>query len=209
MKNFRISLYYLLIAVFFLTACQNTDTILVTSENILTDEAVTSAEEIETKEVTGEILPITIHICGAVNNPGVYTLEDGCRVIDALKAANGFNEVACQDYINLAQPLTDGCKITIPTEAEVSNLNGQPGSQSDEISIITNPSDGKKDNLVNINTADEQTLLGLTGIGEVRAKSIITYRNEHGPFQTIEDIMKVSGIKQSSYEKFKDEITVN
>lgn len=167
-------------------------------------------------EEDGSRQSIYVHVCGAVVNPGVYELPTGSRVYEAVQAAGGFTEEADENYVNQAFALTDAVQLVIPTveEAEAwKTQNGQaegqtairggaaetPGSQ--EVSA----SDGK----ININTASESQLCDIPGIGAVRAAAIAAYRQEHGAFETIEDIMKVSGIKQGTYDKIKDSIIVN
>ena len=153
---------------------------------------------------------IYVHVCGCVKKPGVYSLHFGARTQEAINAAGGFSEKANQTAWNLAEVLQDGMQIYVPTmeEAEKSQewihtgeRSGQPGSAAVSES---NGSTGK----ININTADVTTLCTLPGIGESRASSIVAYREEHGGFSTIEDIMKVSGIKDAAFGKIKDKICV-
>jgi len=147
---------------------------------------------------------LVVHICGAVTNPGVYTLPEGSRVADALEAAGGFTPNAATDARNLAEYATDGSMIRIPTkqEAKEQQQNAESvqsgGSQSRDLD----------DGLVNINLAGTDILMTLPGIGQSRAEAIIAYRTEHGAFASIEDIMRVSGIKKASFDKLKDRITV-
>lgn len=143
---------------------------------------------------------IYVHVCGAVVSPGVVELQDGSRAEDALLAAGGFREDAAEDYVNLAFRVEDGQQLYFPTEEETQMLTENPVMLQEQTA-----QSGK----VNINTADEELLCTLPGIGKSRAQDIIAYREEHGSFQSIEDIMQVSGIKQSSYEKLCDKITVN
>lgn len=135
---------------------------------------------------------LIVHVCGAVRHEGVYKLPPGSRIEDAVNAAGGFLPAADRDYCNLAQPLEDGQQIRVPTRAEAEALRESARQQSD--------------GLVNINTASEEELMQLPGIGQARASAIIAWREENGGFQTIEDIMKVSGIKESAFLKIKDRI---
>ncbi len=141
-----------------------------------------------------------VHICGAVVNPGVYTLEEGSRIYQAVDAAGGFRQDAKEDYLNQADLIADGMKIYVPTneEAEEALWEGISGS------LTADDEAGQ----VNINTADEERLCTLPGIGSTKAKSIITYREKNGLFQTIEDIMNVEGIKEGLFQKIRDSITV-
>lgn len=145
-----------------------------------------------------------VYICGAVCHPGVYQLPPESRVYQVIEMAGGFLPQASKDFVNQAQSVSDGVKIWIPTEEEVKN--GQAVQMSGETQGATQTSGSGK---VNINTAGESELCSLSGIGASRAKAIISYREEHGRFQKPEDIMKISGIKKSSYEKIKDNIVVS
>ena len=135
---------------------------------------------------------IRVHVCGAVMTPGVVSLPEDSRAEDALEAAGGFAENAWRDYVNLAERVRDGEKLYFPTLEESESLT------------LQEPESG----LVNINTADVAMLCTLPGIGESRANDIIAYREANGPFGSCEDIMKVSGIKDSVYSKISDKITV-
>lgn len=133
-----------------------------------------------------------VYVCGAVSEEGVYKLNAGDRVVDAIQLAGGFSEDACTNAINLSEKLSDEQRIYIPTIDEMQQVL--------EIK--------EDDGCVNINTADEEKLTELTGIGQTRAKAIIEYRESHGGFNEIEEIMNVSGIGQASFEKIKDSIKV-
>ncbi len=147
-----------------------------------------------------------VHICGAVENPGVYELPADSRIFEALKAAGGLKTEACGDYLNQAQKVTDGMKIYIPTEEEIQN--GEVLEQTEE-GIQKEAVVEEETNLININYADKELLMTLPGIGESRAESIITYREECGGFTQIEDIMQVPGIKEGAFQKLKDKICVH
>lgn len=160
-----------------------------------------------------------VHIYGAVVNPGVYELQEGSRIFQAVSAAGGFTEEACQDYVNQARQVSDGMKIWIPTEKEALDFPEKSGDGIENVGTQAadagsagagaNPGAGAAGSvLVNINTATVEQLCTLNGIGESRAKTIIAYREAHGAFAKKEDIMKVTGIKESSYRKIKDQITV-
>ena len=155
---------------------------------------------------------IYVYVCGAVAEEGVYKLSSDDRVCDALDRAGGLNEDAAAGYINLAEKLSDGEKIYFPTQAEVDEnlvpemeVNGtvDPASEGK-----ASEESGQSDGLVNINTATREQLMTLPGIGEAKADMIISYRDEHGCFNSIEDIMNISGIKTGVYNKIKDHITV-
>lgn len=163
---------------------------------------------------------IYVHICGAVVNPGVYELEAGSRVFEGIKAAGGFSENACEDYVNQAGPLSDGERLVIPTVEEIEQAKEDGTYQelwaagtADKATLGAGEdktdSSGSSDGLVNINTATESELGNVKGIGAGKAAAIVQYRQENGNFASTEDIMKVSGIKEGTYEKIKDKITVN
>lgn len=144
-----------------------------------------------------------VHVCGEVANPGIYELPAGSRIYEAVKAAGGFTENAAEESVNLASPIEDGVQIRIYSKEEAETLAAGAA-----------PFDGfeasgeEKEPVVNLNTATKEELMTLSGIGESRAEDIIRYREENGGFQNIEDIMKVSGIKDAAFQKIKDRITV-
>lgn len=169
-------------------------------------------------------IEIAVHVCGCVNNPGVYTLCTGARINDAVAAAGGFTPEADVNYLNLAGFLQDGAKVYVPSVDETKDL-GQDGSisfdaagegavssgmtgadvvSSDMIGIGADVDDG----LVNINTATRDELMTLPGVGESKANAIIKYREENGGFETISQIMNISGIKDGLFNKIKDKIKV-
>ena len=140
-------------------------------------------------------------ICGAVENPGVYELEDGARICDLVKLAGGLTAEADLNVLNQAEKVTDGMKVRVYTKEEAVDLSVQT-----DIGMIT--TEETESGRININTADQTQLVTLSGIGAARAADIIAYRTEHGNFQTIEEIMNVSGIKESTFQKIKDQIVV-
>ena len=158
---------------------------------------------------------IMVHVCGAVLCEGVYELPKGSRVIDAVRAAGGFSQEADTSYVNQAQVLEDGVKLKIPTIVETEKLSENTTEQvtsevKDEAGITggTTAKESTGDGKVNINTASETELCTISGIGPGRAQKILEYREQNGKFEKIEDIMKVSGIKDKFFAKIKDYITV-
>jgi len=143
--------------------------------------------------------PIVIQVVGAVPRPGVYALAKGSRVQDAISAAGGFLVDADKTGINLARALEDGEQLDVPY------LEGAAPLVITEAPAATEP---PSTDLININTASQTELDTLPGIGPTAARKIIEYRTANGPFATIEDIIKVSGIGPGTYEKLKDLITV-
>lgn len=204
---------FLLFPLFVLTACTSRNDMVLeleTQDNAQQPEMLPSdaAESLNEQNVSEtENLPedIFVHICGAVVNPGVYVLSAGSRIFEGIEAAGGFSEDACEDFVNLAQTLQDGQRIVIPTEEEAEAAVQDNAYQEQWLPEETQSTDGR----VNINTASEQELSAISGIGAGKAAAIIQYRQENGSFSSVEDIMKVSGIKEGTYEKIKDKITVN
>lgn len=164
-------------------------------------------EEEQEDEVIEEMIAPTILIVdvkGAVVHPGVYTLEEGNRLIDAIEAAGGYAKEADTRMLNHAMKVVDEMLVYVPKvgeelleEAEtliVTSATGQSSSTSGSV--------------VNINTADESQLMTISGIGPSKAAAIIEYRNEHGAFSAPESLMEVTGIGKKTFEKLKDNIIV-
>ena len=139
---------------------------------------------------------ICVHIVGCVVNPGVYDVAEGSRIYEVVRLAGGFLPEADESYLNLASIVFDGQKIEVLSKEEAKTAKPFVSATETETS--------KK--LININTATKEELMQLAGIGESRALSIISYREKHGGFKKISDIMKVSGIKEAAFEKIKDYI---
>ena len=174
-----------------------------TAEQMTEDAVMQPAETVDgTKDIL-EVSYCVVHICGAVNNPGVYTLEGRSRIYQAVEKAGGFREDADQDYLNQADQVVDGMKVYIPTKAEVEESGRMNHWEDSGIGDAD-----EKDFPVNINTAEEELLCTLPGVGSSKAKSIIAYREKNGPFEKKEDIMNVEGIKNGLFVKIKDSITV-
>lgn len=139
---------------------------------------------------------IRVHVTGAINNPGVYTLPEEARLEDAIQAAGGLQETADPQSLNLAALLLDGQRLYIPSAQEVTLSPDDKGQQVNVPSIV------------NINTASLAELDSLPGIGEVKAQAIMAYRQQNGLFTALEDLLKVDGINQSLYEKLEGLITI-
>ena len=147
-----------------------------------------------------------VYVCGAVQQAGVYEVPEGERIYRVLELAGGCTGAAAAEYLNLASPVTDGMRLYVPTEAEMAAIDQAgllPQLFADNPS---GPSGGSAG--IDLNRASKEELMTLTGIGEAKADAIIRYRQENGGFNRIEDIMNISGIKQSAFDKIKDSITV-
>ncbi len=149
---------------------------------------------------------ICAYICGAVQNPGVYELPEPARIFQLVEMAGGLTADADEQSVNLARFLEDGEMVWIPTEEE--SAAGVTAPQEAAADTAASDAAGEDSGKVNINTADVSELTTLNGIGETKAAAIVAWREEHGSFQSIEEIMQVSGIAEGTYEKIKDYITV-
>ena len=169
---------------------------------------------------------IYVDVKGEVANPGVYKLNNGSRVIDAVKESGGVTKKANTRFINLSKLLNDGDVIVVYSTEEIEN------AKKENIVYIETPcvceevkndacykdvdedSDNKSQNTttnntkININTATLEELKTLSGIGDAKANAIIEYRTKNGNFKSIEDLVNVSGISESLFSKIKENITV-
>lgn len=184
---------------------------------IVEPEVIALSDNEEKDEIIEKAIEtIFIDIKGEVNSPGVYEMQLGDRVIDAVQMAGGFTDEATTDNVNLSKKLKDESVIIIPSYLKnyenVTIKNDYEIDINDDIvQSEKNESDEKiesSSNLININTASVVELMSLDGIGESKAKAIIEYRDINGDFENILDIKNVSGIGESIYEKIKDYITV-
>lgn len=215
-----------------LTGCKDEGTEFLEEELVQEENEKTSDRDVEQENPKITELPQTVYvdICGAVTSPGVYELPYGSRVFQAIEKAGGYLPEAAASYLNRAKGLSDGQQIYVPTQAEVdsqaiaatqdgaetstgndtNNGNGQESAGITEgaSDTIGNGTASGTDQKINLNTADVSKLTTLTGVGESKALAIIAYREENGPFTSIEDIMNVPGIKEGTYEKIKDKIAI-
>ena len=194
------------------------------------EQVDSSSSEIENSV---SISQIYVYICGAVVTPDVYALPEGSRVYEAVQLAGGLADDADADQVNLAVVLSDGQKVRIPRKGEKLSAaqmlsdgsagiyGGSYGAESWDTGVSDGGSDGMgstvrgagsgvagSGGLVNINTAGKEALMTLSGIGSTRAEAIIRYREIHGAFQSPRDLLKVSGIKEKTYEKIKGQISI-
>lgn len=182
-----------------------------------------STEEIiETKDIEPKEVMIKVDVKGAVLNPGVYELPDESRVSDAILKAGGLRSDADTSMINLGKKLVDEMVLIIYTQEEIEKLKKGntiiqyidkecvcPSIKNDGcIEEEKTESNHNTSSKISINHATLKELMTLDGIGESKAKAIIEYRGTNGPFQSLSDLTKVSGIGASTYEKIKDQITL-
>ena len=149
---------------------------------------VAEAAEASSGEETPEpVAPSSMYVqvSGSVKYPGVYEVPEGTRLYEVVEKAGGFTDDAASDEINQVEVLSDGQLIKIPSRQEL--LEQQQ----------------EESGLININTADEALLSTLPGIGESKARQIVSYRETNGSFQNKEDIMNVPGIKEGTYANFE------
>ena len=199
------------------------------SEKKSEEKQVDTVQETAAAKQQPEIseIPETIYvdICGAVTSPGVYELPYGSRVFQAIEQAGGYLPEAAASYLNRAKGLSDGQQVYVPTQAEVDSQRIAATQDGSEVTAenSTETASGQKsagedsgeaetasstEQKIDLNTADVSQLTTLTGVGESKALAIIAYREENGPFTSIEDIMNVPGIKEGTYEKIKDKIAI-
>ena len=151
-----------------------------------------SGNRIDSEDKTAEEKILYVQICGAVKREGVYQVPEGTRVFEAVELAGGLTEEAASHSVNQARLVKDGEMIYFPTLLEASS------------SLDNYSSNG----LININLATKEQLMTLPGVGEAKAESILRYRESEGPFERIEDIMKVDGIKEGLFNSIEAYITI-
>lgn len=152
--------------------------------------------------------PVTVHVAGAVVRPGVVTVADGGRVVDAVQAAGGMAAGADPDRVNLAARLVDGERVVVP-------FVGQPvpAPVTAEVPAVTGRSDAggpgaASGGLVDLNRATAEELDALPGVGPSTATAIIAHRESQGPFRTLEDLLDVRGIGDARLENLRPLVTV-
>lgn len=162
------------------------------------EESAAGENEGEDSAPGGQSGRVVVHVCGQVAAPGVYELAEGSRIYEAIEAAGGVNGKAAPEGLNQAACVEDGQQIYVPSVQEL----------QDNSFTAAGDSGAAEDGRVNINTAQAEELMTLSGIGEAKAAAIIQYREENGGFQSIEELMEISGIKEGVFEKIKDQIKV-
>ena len=204
------------ILVFFVLNINNTKEEIIEVEQPLENITQQAEKDIEST--------IKIDIKGAVNNPGVYELKKNSRVNDAIAISGGLKDNADTSTINLSKNLTDEMVIVIYTKEEIKEmLKGStsikyiekecicPKLENDACidNIIDNiKDDSSNDGKISLNKATIEQLMTLSGIGQIKAEAIISYREKNGGFKAIEELMEVDGIGESTYNKIKNQLTL-
>ncbi|EGO8491202.1 competence protein ComEA [Enterococcus faecalis] len=152
-----------------------------------------------TKERTETM--IYVDIKGAVKVPGIYQLKNQQRIWDALALAGGVSEEADTAQVNYAQKVKDQMIIYVPKK-------GESVAQSLETLQESAPAQQNQEEKINVNTATEAELQTISGIGAKKAQEIIRFRDEQGPFKTVEELKNVPGIGEKTVERLKDMLTV-
>ncbi|HFI0646174.1 TPA: helix-hairpin-helix domain-containing protein [Streptococcus suis] len=172
------------------------------SQTEQTSSSQEQVEEVSTEE-SEELSQLTVDVKGAVEKPGLYTLEEGSRVNDAVEAAGGLTSQADPKSVNLAQKLSDEAVVYV-------------ASKDEHISVVTSTtassamsSEEKSTSQVNLNTATEADLQTISGIGAKRAADIIAYREANGGFKSVDDLNNVSGIGDKTMESIRPYVTVD
>ncbi|MBR2546915.1 MAG: helix-hairpin-helix domain-containing protein [Eubacterium sp.] len=183
-------------AVFFIYYYGNSENISFGSLSDPEDQIISETENSSNIDPTSNIY---VDISGCVKKPGVYEMEPGSRIFEVIDEAGGFTRHADTALINQAEEISDGMKINVPDKRDKGKAksSGHASASSDT-----------SESLININKADSETLQRIPGIGPVTAEKIIQYREENGPFGSVEDITNISGIGDKTLEKMRPSITV-
>lgn len=165
-----------------------------------------STSGVDVPDDAGETVGLMVHVAGSVKKPGVYTVSSQARVADAVEAAGGFAKGASQASVNLAALVQDGSQIYIPSKTEVARgLDGASGTFGNSVSSSMSLSAGGSpaEPVVNINTATQAELESLPGIGPSTAQKIIEDRTANGPYGTVQDLTRVSGIGEKKVQSLE------
>ncbi len=157
--------------------------------------------------------PISVFVNGAVLAPGVYEMPLESRVNDAILLAGGFSAEAYRDGVNMAQPLFDGAQVYVSTLAQSAEIEqtlvaGPVQNQPAASSNGTNTGISQGNGIIDLNTASRADLETIPGIGPATAQSIISYREDNGPFRDIEEVMNVSGIGEGKFDQMKEYLSI-
>lgn len=182
---------FLMLGVSCVMGCSKQDEVMTAAESTCASNDSASGGQTVVETTTQELSLVYVYVCGHVERPGVYPLEVGARICDALELAGGVTGDGKPEALNQAEYVEDGQTIYVP------------GIDEEAESAET------EDGLVDINQADKETLMTLPGIGESKADIIIQFREEHGAFESIEELMNIPGIKEGVFNKIKNSIKVS
>ncbi|MGE7592900.1 helix-hairpin-helix domain-containing protein [Peribacillus frigoritolerans] len=175
------------------------------TEDIFSVTAKEAEMEQSVNESSAESEIIKVDVKGAVKSPGIFTAQAGDRVIDLISAAGSFTEKADTDKVNFAQIIEDQMVIYVPEigeEVKGDLENIQVGTSGDAVTK------GTSGGLVNLNTATQEDLQTLTGIGPSKANAILEYREKAGKFKEVDELKQVTGIGDKTFERLRDSISV-
>ena len=189
------------------------------NDSVITD--VLAETTSTTSAVKEESIKLYFDIKGSVKKPGVYEFTQGDKIIDAINKAGGLTKNATTNNLNLSKKLTNEMVIYVFSKNELTTtkayeqISNASECKCETIEInncvdknTTNESTNNETSKININTDNKEKLMTISGIGSSKADAIIEYRTKNGNFKTTEDIMNVSGISKTIYDKIKDIITV-
>lgn len=190
------------------------------NDSVITD--VLAETTSTTSAVKEESIKLYFDIKGSVKKPGVYEFTQGDKIIDAINKAGGLTKNATTNNLNLSKKLTNEMVIYVFSKNELTTTKAlEPVSNASECKCETieinncvdknTTNESNKDTVpakININTDNKEKLMTISGIGSSKADAIIEYRTKNGNFKTTEDIMNVSGISKTIYDKIKDTITI-
>ena len=183
------------------------------AEATVPPQLIARATSESTANAGGQAAPspgeIAVYVCGAVKTPGVYSFAAGERVVDAVKRAGGASPDADMEQINLAEALTDAMKVTVPRKGQVlavvSSELSDPGPPSGRHRRHSHGGSSRHKlatgQSLDVNTASAEELVQLPGVGPSLAQRIVDYRQQNGPFQTVDDLQNVPGIGPSKFER--------
>lgn len=176
------------------------------------EESPKPAESSKPKSTEPPPAPLYVDVKGVVKQPGMYRFETGMRVADAIAKAGGTLPEADLDQINLAQPLSDGSAVIIPAKgSSAAVVSGQQTVALAPYGVSSGPMNsqsGGKEPSINVNTATAEELTTLPGIGQARAKAILSYRTEKGGFRSVEELKEIEGIGDKMFERIKDRVRI-
>ena len=217
-KKYAVMTVFFLISASFLFGCGNKDSAVPETEEFLfsaeeeksdhtSQKSEEPAEKAERKkaeadsgtvEENPERKKVFVYVCGEVQASGVYELEQDSRVFEAIaKSGRADRKTLRRKRLIRRRVVVDGEQIYVPSLDEVKGAG-----------VVSEVTERTDDGKININTAEKEELMTLTGVGEAKAQSIIAYREEHGGFQSIEELMQIEGIKEGVFNKIKEDITI-